>query len=149
MMEISKLLTTESTQFDSGFLPDYGQIRSRVIRQQNPIASNWPLRVKNEFPAKKLKAVHAKKHKCDQCSSSFTTRSNLVVHTQTVHQGLRPFTCDKCMRSFGTKGTMNRHIRLVHFHERQYVCPLCNRRFATLACRRRHHNLLHGELGEV
>eukprot|EP00188_Purpureofilum_apyrenoidigerum_P003622 Plantae.Rhodophyta-Purpureofilum_apyrenoidigerum.ctg38459.p1 GENE.Plantae.Rhodophyta-Purpureofilum_apyrenoidigerum.ctg38459~~Plantae.Rhodophyta-Purpureofilum_apyrenoidigerum.ctg38459.p1 ORF type:complete len:165 (-),score=13.84 Plantae.Rhodophyta-Purpureofilum_apyrenoidigerum.ctg38459:262-756(-) len=158
-MDISRLLADEDNP-KSESEPGAALARASYVRARDeaaastrpPTPESWPEgsgTEKHDNEArkreKKERGESSKTHKCRQCTSSFTTRSNLVVHVQTVHQGLRPYTCDQCGRNFGTKGTMNRHVRLVHYHERRYVCDICTRAFATLACLRRHHGLLHGD----
>mmetsp|Transcript_3084 Transcript_3084/g.9400 ORF Transcript_3084/g.9400 Transcript_3084/m.9400 type:complete len:160 (-) Transcript_3084:46-525(-) len=153
-MDISRLLTdednprSESEPGASLARASYDPVRDEAAVSSRPqTPESWPEipRSEKRSTEKKDRGEGSKTHKCRQCTSSFTTRSNLVVHVQTVHQGLRPYTCDHCGRNFGTKGTMNRHVRLVHYHERRYVCDVCNRAFATLACLRRHHGLLHAD----
>lgn len=145
-MDISKLVTdsvgenSNSEPVQTG--PATTEREEAAVRPSTP--ESWPDNPSSERNTKRRRGESSRVHTCRQCSSSFTTHSNLVVHVQTVHEGLRPYVCELCNRSFGTKGTMNRHVRLVHYHERRYVCQLCGRTFATLACLRRHHGLLHG-----
>ena len=43
---------------------------------------------------------------CEICGNWLTTKSNLQVHLNTVHNGLKPFRCNFCQQSFGESGTL-------------------------------------------
>ena len=54
----------------------------------------------------------------ESCSSqAFTKKSNLLVHTATVHEGLKPFLCSECGRRFGHKAVLARHVAARHMPE--------------------------------
>ncbi|KAF8545181.1 hypothetical protein BDD12DRAFT_771398 [Trichophaea hybrida] len=50
------------------------------------------------------------------CGQGFTKKSNLTVHTATVHQGLKPFLCTypECGKRFGHKSVLARHVEARH-----------------------------------
>jgi len=50
------------------------------------------------------------------CGQGFTKKSNLTVHTATVHEGLKPFLCirPECEKRFGHKSVMARHVVACH-----------------------------------
>uniref|UniRef100_A0A2H8TR22 Zinc finger protein 710 n=1 Tax=Melanaphis sacchari TaxID=742174 RepID=A0A2H8TR22_9HEMI len=50
--------------------------------------------------------------KCDQCSSMFTRKDNLLIHKKT-HASLR-FLCTICPMKFNYKTNLNRHYKHVH-----------------------------------
>ncbi|RPA84264.1 hypothetical protein BJ508DRAFT_359947 [Ascobolus immersus RN42] len=54
--------------------------------------------------------------KCEEenCTASFTRRSNLKTHIKTVHNNERKFECDVCKEKFGHKAVMKRHKNTKH-----------------------------------
>ncbi|KAI5847547.1 hypothetical protein BZA05DRAFT_405174 [Tricharina praecox] len=52
----------------------------------------------------------------DNCGQGFTKKSNLTIHTRTVHKGLKPFPCTEpgCDKRFGHKAVLARHITSRH-----------------------------------
>eukprot|EP01066_Platyproteum_vivax_P012008 Platyproteum_vivax@DN5446_c0_g1_i1.p1 len=48
------------------------------------------------------------------CTASFTRRSNLLVHTQSVHEETRAFCCHMCDKTFNYKQVLWKHLRSVH-----------------------------------
>lgn len=69
---------------------------------------------------KKKPQKEASKHKCLQCSKSFTRATALRVH-QRSHDDNRPFQCTICPKSFAREYDCQRHERL-HTGEKKYVC---------------------------
>lgn len=49
---------------------------------------------------------------CEQCSSSFTQRGQLLRHVRRVHEHLRPYACQLCGSKFGARSDRNRHIQV-------------------------------------
>ena len=46
---------------------------------------------------------------CPDCPSSFTSRADLKIHTESVHEGLKPYQCSFCPSSFSRKNNWKRH----------------------------------------
>lgn len=67
--------------------------------------------------------------RCDACGTTFSKRANLVRHTKTVHNNVKPFTCDTCGSRFGLKADLQRHMRNIH-EKRAFCCRTCGRSFA-------------------
>lgn len=63
-----------------------------------------------------LKAQKARVQ-CDECSKTFTTRSSLRLHRESIHEGVRYYCREapgKCSKSFGQLGSLRRHIKSLH-----------------------------------
>lgn len=69
---------------------------------------------------KKKPQKEASKHKCPQCSKSFTRATALRVH-QRSHDDNRPFECSTCGKFFAREYDCQRHKKL-HSGEKKYVC---------------------------
>ena len=76
-------------------------------------------------------AVHenVKPFTCLICNQSFGQKGYLKIHSQTVHENVKPFTCLICKQSFGQKGCLERHTQAVHENFRPFTCLICNQTF--------------------
>ena len=70
---------------------------------------------------------HNIRFKCDQCSASFTAKSNLKDHMRD-HTGERPYMCHECGKSFKRKLNLKLH-EVVHAKDKQFECSICSKRF--------------------
>ena len=54
-----------------------------------------------------------KKHACTECTKTFKTRTQMMVHSRT-HSGSKPFACTICMYRSTTRGNMRLHLTNRH-----------------------------------
>ena len=66
--------------------------------------------------------------KCDICSKSFKTKSNLNLHFSSLHEE-KMYNCDICSSNFTVKGSLKTHIESVH-EGKTFKCELCFSSFA-------------------
>ena len=46
---------------------------------------------------------------CEECGKGFHTRSYLLHHIETIHEGKAKYDCEFCGKVFKAKGAMRRH----------------------------------------
>ena len=51
--------------------------------------------------------------KCEQCEKTFTTKNSLLVHTKSVHEGVR-HNCEQCDKIYKSREVLNWHVQTVH-----------------------------------
>lgn len=84
----------------------------------------------------KIQKLHVKRKrgifKCDQCTSVFGLRHNLLRHKRTIHEGKRPFKCTAtgCKATFVQRFDLQTHAASVHDKRKDFACGLCERQFA-------------------
>ena len=68
------------------------------------------------------------KQKCNECPKSFTQKSGLKIHINTVHKGLKLYKCDMCEKSFAQTGGLIEHIRVNHEASgfKPFACDKCD-----------------------
>ena len=74
-----------------------------------------------------------------ECKKSFSTRGNMVIHHQSVHQKLRPYECPTCPSKCPSLNALKVHMTS-HSNERPYRCVPCNLSFKTHANLCRHQS---------
>ena len=80
-------------------------------------------------------------YNCDKCEKSFTRKSDLTRHIQSVHDKIR-YNCNQCAKSFSERGTLKRHIKSAHENVR-YNCDKCDKSFAQNGDLNRHIKFVH------
>lgn len=84
----------------------------------------------------KIQKLHVKRKrgvfKCEQCSSVFGLRHNLLRHKRTIHEGKRPFKCNVsgCNASFVQRFDLQTHAASVHDKRKDFCCRVCSRAFS-------------------
>ena len=81
------------------------------------------------------------RYNCDKCEKSFTRKSDLTRHIQSVHDKIR-YNCNQCAKSFSERGTLKRHIKSAHENVR-YNCDKCDKSFAQNGDLNRHIKFVH------
>ena len=71
--------------------------------------------------------------KCKTCNSLFKTKYQLKIHTESVHEGKKPFKCKICDARFTENGSLKRHVASVHKGRKPFKCNICEASFAQKA----------------
>ena len=84
------------------------------------------------------------------CEKSFTKRTNLKLHTDSVHKGKprpRPkyptVKCNTCTKELKDAYKLRRHIRLVHDKIKDFSCEMCEKKFSQKCNLERHNRKFH------
>ena len=67
------------------------------------------LKVLNGTSSDNMKTVH----QCQQCESTFSSKSNLNTHIISMHKSVK-YPCTKCNTKFSSKYYLKSHIMSVH-----------------------------------
>ena len=58
--------------------------------------------------------MHTEKQgKCLFCNASFSTKSHLKTHEDSIHKRIK-FDCQECGKQFKQKGALTKHINTIH-----------------------------------
>ena len=77
------------------------------------------------------------KYSCDQCLSTFCTRTTLTRHLESQHEGTWNFKCYKCSVNFESKDSLKLHKEKIHFNE-TFKCHDCERSFTRIETLKKH-----------
>ena len=63
---------------------------------------------------------------CAQCDKQFSMRRNLVIHIQSMHEGLKKeVECDQCNKMLCSKSKLTAHKNEVHLGKK-FACNHCD-----------------------
>nr|XP_060615893.1 zinc finger protein 569-like [Anolis sagrei ordinatus] len=98
--------------------------------------------VQNGAPEREMATWHQSeetlaKHACSQCTKSFWSEINLLIHEKTHKGNNKPFTCSRCEKSFYAIHSLYVHMR-VHTVEKPFKCSKCDFRCNVSSNLRRH-----------
>lgn len=107
-------------------LPDMNRHKS-VIHLQQKSEHQKTVDVK-VMAAKAKKSSDTSLFKCLQCEKQFSTRYNLKMHVQVLHDKVKDFKCLSCPKTFGLKVILDKHVQAVHLKKdpsSMYQCTKC------------------------
>ena len=90
--------------------------------------------------------VHAEKYSyCKVCNKKFSSTSNMKLHIDAVHLGVKRYQCKLCHESFSHSNVLKSHSKRVHEGTASYKCLICEKVFhlrsdLLLHIKRRHEN---------
>jgi len=76
--------------------------------------------------------------KCETCGLTFSKKSHLTRHVETVHEKKRPFHCEDCGQSFGLASNLKQHKAAIHGQgekkiqskEKNHLYTVCSKAFS-------------------
>lgn len=108
------------------------------------------MRVQNAIEEEIAKNAPEKsqKVKCDHCEKFYSSKSNLVVHINTIHKKIFPYKCEfeGCSKSYPNLKRKNIHMR-THLNLRPFECEICKKKFNEKIILK-NHMLSHSETRE-
>jgi len=84
-----------------------------------------------------------RKHACENCPYTSTSRSHLREHTENVHEKIRRHFCKECNYASYRKRGLNHHIKVVH-EKSMHVCEDCGYSIERKALLNSHRASVHG-----
>ena len=83
------------------------------------------------------------KFRCHLCDFGSVSKQYVINHTETVHEGKKPFECDICQTKFITQHKLNVHMSAAHEEENQFKCDICEDTFESKGKLKGHIFLVH------
>ena len=81
------------------------------------------------------------KYDCTNCGKKYTSRTGLLFHTKSVHEGLR-YSCDQCDHKATSQGSVKLHKQSEHEGVR-FDCDQCDYKASQQGQLKRHQQSLH------
>ena len=63
--------------------------------------------------------------KCDKCPYASTSKSNLKLHIEAVHERTKAYVCEECGYAGVRRSDLRKHIKAVHANMRNHICDEC------------------------
>ena len=94
---------------------------------------------------KKELVAHGKnlKMQCEICEIYLSTKGNLKIHIETVHEGKKSFNCSLCNTQLSSKRNLENHVAGVHEGKKPFACSQCTKSFAQNASLKHHIETVH------
>ncbi len=73
--------------------------------------------------------VPKKMYPCSQCGRLLTSKTKVVQHMKTVHEGAKEFACPYCDKRFTSRSNQKIHEGVMHTGNLPYKCTICNKGF--------------------
>ena len=93
------------------------------------------------------KSVPKKRRKitkeCPACHKIFSSKGNLKIHIETVHEGKKSFNCSLCNTQLSSKRNLENHVAGVHEGKKPFACSQCTKSFAQNASLKHHIETVH------
>ncbi|KAJ8334394.1 hypothetical protein SKAU_G00400330 [Synaphobranchus kaupii] len=102
----------------------------KTFTQSGTLKQHWLIHAKADALSQGVdgkEVVFQLPHPCTDCSSSFKTRTQLLIHRH-VHTGLYPFSCTVCGQTFLRRKQLHLHS-LKHQGKDPISCPRCSTQF--------------------
>lgn len=89
-----------------------------------------------------LTHVNVRAFRCTKCSKTYTTKSHLIRHDNTVHLKIKTdviYSCPECMQVFANRQNLKRHMLKKHIQGiNNYCCEHCKKYFRKINQLRSH-----------
>ena len=109
-----------------------------IVMPQEPL----PLEVANTFSPVSLSGP-SKSYRCAMCPSTFSQKTHLTTHIDSVHLKKKNYFCPKCDYAATRKGTLDKHVQAVHDKLKPFTCNICSVRFSQKAHMTAHFDAIH------
>ena len=107
-------------------LPNNSASSTEMIKKESVTYENIEEQPKPK--GKTLVASDNRKYECEKCFKTYSGKSGLYSHIQSVHVGLK-YPCDQCDYRASKLSHLTRHIQTIHEGIKsniKYACDLCN-----------------------